>query len=92
MKRLCSLAAALLACLFPASGSDARRSPAITLDGYHPFRGVKSVDWPRRQADIRLRTQVAAGLWPMPGKSPLQPVVHGTVDGGDYVVDRVILQ
>lgn len=92
MKSLCSLAAVLLACLFPASGSDSRRSPAVTLDGYHPFRSVKSEDWPRRQADIRLRTQVAAGLWPMPEKSPLQPVVHGTVDGGDYVVDRVIFE
>ena len=76
-----------------AFGLDARRDAPRTLDGYHPFHPVSSAgDWPKRQAEIRLRTQVAAGLWPLPEKTPLQTIVHGTIDRGDYTVSRVVFQ
>lgn len=91
MKNLCPVALFGVV-LSLAPGADSRYDPPVTLEGYHPFHRVSPADWPQRQAEIRLRTQVAAGLFPMPDKCPLQPVVHGAVDCGDYAVDRVHFQ
>lgn len=93
MKTQTSLIACFLLGLPPAFSQDSRLDAPLTLDSYHPFRTVPSpADWPERQAEIRLQTQVAAGLWPMPEKTPLQATVHGIVDRGDFTVSRVMLQ
>lgn len=91
MHLLIRCAALSLLTLMSAPGADVRRNPPLTLDGYHPFHPVSSAqEWSQRRAEIRLRVQVAAGLWPLPEKSPLQPAIHGTVDCGDYTVSRVM--
>jgi len=60
---------------------------------YFPFTPVKdAASWPARAADIKQRTLVAAGLWPMPEKTPLNAVIHGRVDRDDYTVDRVFFE
>jgi len=35
---------------------------------------------------------VTLGLWPMPTKSPLNPVIHGKIDQGDYTVEKVYFE
>jgi len=35
---------------------------------------------------------VALGLWPMPARTPLNAVIHGRVDQGEYTVDRVYFE
>ena len=35
---------------------------------------------------------VANGLWPMPAKTPLNPVIHGKVERDDYTVEKVIFE
>lgn len=72
---------------------DSRYADPTTLHDYHPFRPVESkAEWEIRQAHIKLRIQVGAGLWPMPEKTPVNAMVHGKVDRGDFTVERVYLE
>ncbi|MEZ6053811.1 MAG: acetylxylan esterase [Planctomycetaceae bacterium] len=73
--------------------NDVRLGPPENLNGYFPFHQVDSVDaWPARQAEIRRRILVSQGLWPLPTKAPLNPVIHGRVERDDYTVDRVFFE
>ena len=72
---------------------DVRLGPLKDLNGYFPFVPATSPDeWNRRAERVRQRMLVALGLWPMPTKTPLHPVVHGRVDREDYTVDRVYFE
>lgn len=72
---------------------DARLAEPVTLHDYHPFRPVDSKEaWEVRQKHIKLRMQVGSGIWPPPTKTPLNAVVHGIVDKGDYTVERVFFE
>src|SRR5688500_9496450 len=56
---------------------------AADLDHPHGFDPAKYPDraaWERRQTFLRHQVLVAQGLWPMPEKSPLEPVVHGKIE------------
>jgi dienelactone hydrolase len=45
--------------------------------------------WEARADVLRRQVLVAAGLWPMPEKTPLNAVVFGSIDRGDYTVEKV---
>jgi dienelactone hydrolase len=49
-------------------------------------------EWLKRRQFLREQILLAAGLWPMPEKTPLKAVVHGAVDRGNYTVERVYFQ
>jgi len=36
--------------------------------------------------------RVALGLWPMPTSTPLNPVIHGKNDCGDYTIEKVYFE
>lgn len=73
--------------------NDVRLTGARTLNAYFPFRPMFSADaWGARQAEIRRRILVSQGLWPLPNKAPLNPVIHGRVERDDYTVDRVFFE
>ena len=38
---------------------------------------------------MREQVLVANGLWPMPDKTPLNPVIHGKIDRDDYTIEKV---
>ena len=46
-------------------------------------------DWERRAAQLRTQTLVASGLWPLPEKTPLNPVIHGRIDRDGYTIEKV---
>ncbi|MES2570774.1 MAG: acetylxylan esterase, partial [Verrucomicrobiota bacterium] len=48
--------------------------------------------WEKRAERVRRQILVAEGLWPMPTKTPLQSVVHGRIDRGDYTVEKVYFE
>lgn len=59
-------------------------------DKNHPWTPAKTkADWEKQSTAIRERILVSMGLWPMPPKEPLKPVIHGKVDRGDYTVEKV---
>jgi hypothetical protein len=59
-------------------------------DAYHPWIPPDNkADWVLAAEAIRERLLVSTGLWPMPPKTPLVPVVHGKIDRGDYSIEKV---
>lgn len=72
---------------------DVRLAPPKDLDGYFPFEVPASkAAWEPRAERVRKQILVSQGLWPLPAKSPLEPVIHGRKDQGDYTVEKVYFQ
>jgi dienelactone hydrolase len=94
MKILCHCL--LLVCVngaTQAESTDPRLGPPRTLNNYFPMQAVASAEaWATREAKLRRQVQLAAGLWPPPRKTPLNPVVHGKVERDDYTVERVYFE
>jgi dienelactone hydrolase len=77
----------------PVTADDARFGPQKTLDGYFPFTPpTDAAAWPARREAVRRRVLVSLGLWPEPTKTPLEPVIHGRIDRGDYTVEKVFFE
>jgi dienelactone hydrolase len=72
---------------------DWRDEPLKDLNGYFPMVVSRTQEaWQQRRAELRQQVQVALGLYPLPEKSPLNPVVHGAKDLGDYVIEKVYFE
>src|ERR1700689_4993625 len=68
--------------------SDSRTKPLRTLDDYAPFNPPSTLEeWKKRRQEVREQVLVANGLWPMPEKIPLRPVIHGKLDMGRYTIE-----
>ncbi len=56
---------------------DSRLGALKDLNGYFPFEVPATVDaWNERSKELKQRVLVATGLWPMPQRTPLNPVIH----------------
>src|ERR1043166_9094977 len=72
---------------------DKRLEPLKDLDGYFPFTVPKSKgEWEKRAERVRRQILISQGLWPMPTKTPLNPVIHGKIDRVDYTVENVFFE
>jgi dienelactone hydrolase len=100
---LCGAAASVLAAQpdedalrVGASGArppDRRLGAMRTLDSHCPFTPPPTRQaWEARAAALRRQVRVALGLWPWPARTPLDPLVTGTVAREGYVVERVAIQ
>lgn len=49
-------------------------------------------EWEARKARLRRQILAAAGLLPMPEKSPLRPRIFGRLDRGDHTIEKVLLE
>src|ERR1051325_2143311 len=68
---------------------DIRLEPLKDLDGYFPFTPPASkAAWEKRAEGVRRQILVSQGLWPMPTKTPLHPVLHGKVDPGELPLGK----
>ena len=86
-------AAALRALPLGQAPQDQRLGPLKDLDGYFPFTPAATpAAWAVRAERVRRDLAVALGLWPMPDKTPLNPVVHGRVEREDYTIERVYFE
>lgn len=90
-------AAAILAVLLifslAAHAEDVRLQPLKDLNGYFPFTAPTSLsDWNVRKEYVRRQILVATGLWPMPTKTPLNAVIHGKMDCGQYTIEKVYFE
>ncbi len=57
---------------------------------YHPWTPPGSLkQWQAEAKKLRTQILVSQGLWPMPEKMPLKPVIHGKIDCGDYTIEKV---
>jgi len=72
---------------------DARLAEPKDLNGYFPFTVSKTKEeWEKRAKEVRRRIALSQGIWPEPEKTPLNAVVHGKVDRGDYTVEKVYFE
>jgi hypothetical protein len=71
--------------------ADARLGPARTLNDKDFFLVPPATRdaWEVRRKAVREQVLVANGLWPMPEKTPLHPVIHGKIDRDDYTIEKV---
>lgn len=73
--------------------ADARLQPLKDLNGYFPFEAANSkAEWEKRARAVKRRMLVSQGLWPMPTKTPLNPVIHGLIDQGDYTIEKAYFE
>ncbi len=84
----------LAALLVPlATAGDARRTRLVTLEAHHPWEHIDDLEaWAERAEYLRRQVLVAAGLWPMPPRPPIEAVIHGEIDRGAYVVRKVFFE
>ena len=73
--------------------SDVRLTAPKELEGYFPLAVPKSrAEWEQRAEGVRRQTQVSQGLWPLPERTPLNAVIYGLIDQGDYTVEKVYFE
>jgi len=73
--------------------ADQRLEPLKDLNGYFPFTPPKSKqEWERRADELRRQTLVSLGLLPMPTKTPLNQVIHGRIDQGEYTIEKAYFE
>src|SRR5688572_29596531 len=98
----------VIAVVVPASGADAAGPRVLPLDKLPadtrlgPLRGEQGdfsfvpakspEEWKQRSEQVRRILRVTLGLWPMPTPTPLCPILHGKIDGGDYTVEKVYFE
>jgi hypothetical protein len=69
---------------------DRRLEKPIDYNGYFPWTPPKDLkSWDRRRELVREQMLVANGLWPMPPKTPLNPVIHGAIERDGYIIKKV---
>lgn len=72
---------------------DKRLEPLKDLNGYFPFTPPKSKqEWEQRADELRRQMLVSQGLLPMPTKTPLNPVIHGRIDQGEYTIEKAYFE
>ncbi len=73
--------------------NDSRFNELKDLNGYFPFEvPAGRAAWEARAAELRRRVLVATGLWPLPERTPLNPVIHGKVQREGFTVEKVYFE
>ncbi|MCP4261163.1 MAG: acetylxylan esterase [Planctomycetes bacterium] len=81
---------ALLLSMIP---PDTRLGPLKGERGDFSFVPARSPqEWERRKEYVRRLLHVTLGLWPMPTRTQLNPVIHGKIDRIDYTVEKVYIE
>src|SRR5438094_832283 len=91
---VCSLAVAEVKVLPDGrTPADQRLGNPKDLNGYFPLEvPATKEEWAKRADWVRKQVLVSQGLWPMPTKAPLKPVIHGKVERDDFTVERVYFE
>ena len=72
---------------------DSRLAPQKDLNGYFPFEvPATRKEWEVRKRELKQRILVSTGLWPMPQRTPLEPVIFGKVTRPGFTVEKVYFQ
>lgn len=88
---LCAATAYAQSPVIPAQ--DARNTTVVTTNTQMPLPAFTSLAaWQARKASLRNQILVAAGLSPLPEKTPLNAQVFGKYEGKGYTVEKVLLE
>ena len=93
---LCAPAIALALAAQPAAQSpaqDARNTQTPGTDTHFALRTYATrAEWERRKAQLRRQILSAAGMFPMPERTPLHAQVFGRVENRDCTIEKVLLE
>jgi dienelactone hydrolase len=79
--------------LAQAPAQDARNTNVPNTDTHFIAPEYKTLaEWEARRAKLRRQVLQAAGLLPMPEKTPLNPMIFGRLQRGDYSIEKVLLE
>jgi dienelactone hydrolase len=72
---------------------DARNTYTPNTDTHFRMPEYRTLgEWQARAAKLRKQILSAAGLMPLPKKSPLNPHIFGRIENGDYSIEKVYLE
>ena len=75
------------------SSNDLRIGPPKTLNDHFPFVVPDNVaQWHQRTESLRNRVLVATGLWPMPERGEIEPVIFGKSEREGFTVEKVFFE
>ncbi|MCA9143185.1 MAG: acetylxylan esterase [Planctomycetales bacterium] len=73
--------------------NDSRLGELKDLNGYFPFKVPASkAAWEARAAELRRRVMIATDVWPMPERTPMNPVIYGKVQRDGFTVEKVYFE
>ena len=73
--------------------NDSRLGELKDLNGYFPFKVPASkAAWEARAGELQRRVKVATGVWPLPERTPLNPVIYGKVQRDGFTVEKVYFE
>ncbi|QDT64686.1 acetylxylan esterase [Calycomorphotria hydatis] len=73
--------------------NDHRLQPLKNYNGHFPFEVPDTRKaWENRAEELRQRALISNGLWPMPPKTPLNPVIHGIEEREGFTVEKVYFE
>jgi dienelactone hydrolase len=86
-----ALLSAVLAAQIPAT--DARNTAIPHTDFHFTMPAYATLpEWESHKAHLQRQILVAAGLYPLPEKTPLHPEISGRIERGDYSIEKVALE
>lgn len=74
---------------------DRRSKRPRTLDddiGFQAGKFKNLKNWKERAQELRERILVSSGLWPMPPKTALNPIIRSKMQRDGYTIEKVILE
>ena len=89
------LAGLCLSAALPAQvpATDSRNTNVPHTDTHFTARTYKTLgEWQERRAHLRKQILSAAGLLPMPPKTPLHPQISGRIENRTYSIEKVLLE
>jgi dienelactone hydrolase len=85
--------AAVLAITLAAFAADRRNTQTPNTDTLTSFTApADPQQWAARRAQLRTQVLSAAGLLPMPAKTPLNSLVYDRMEHADYTIEKVALE
>jgi dienelactone hydrolase len=73
--------------------NDSRLGEPKDLNGYFPFKAPASkAAWEARAEELRRRVMIATDVWPMPERTPMNPVIYGKVQRDGFTVEKVYFE
>src|SRR6266542_5027643 len=72
---------------------DSRNTELPNTDTHFRMREYKTLDeWKARREHLRRQVLSAAGLLPLPVRTPLNPQVFGRIANVDYSIEKVLIE
>jgi dienelactone hydrolase len=95
MRLLRSLAAscAFAACASQIPDHDLRNTELPDTNTHFTMPEYKTLaEWEARKAHLKKQILLAAGLMPLPDRTPLHPQIFGRIERGDYSIEKTLLE